>query len=271
MSDGDGSRRPLSAVALRNHPPPFAGNGVIPEGTGVQAEDLLAPARHRLSAMRGRPRRWRAGLLVAAALAVLTAALPARAEVAGEVAALRMWAYGTPPDGATRRSLFLADEVFSRELLETVERGALHVRLLDGTMLRLGSATSVAIDDFVYEPAADTVTLLANVGKGVCRFVSGRASKKRLEVTTPAATIAARGTEFSVWIAADGSTTIWVQQGQVEVVPRDGSAPALVNASEIVLAPISGGGIRLDAPRPAPDPGIADTARVQFKRGGKKI
>jgi hypothetical protein len=201
-------------------------------------------------------------------LVVSMAALPqaARAEVAGAVAAVRIWAYGTPPEQATRRDLFLRDEVHVRELLETVDKGALHVRLMDDTMLRLGSGSRVVVDEFVYNPAADASTLLARVTQGVCRFVSGKATTRRLEVITPAATIAARGTVFSVWIAADGSTTIWVSSGQVEVTPIDGAAPALVDAGEIVLAPIAGGGIRLDAPRPAPDPGVADTTRVLIPR-----
>jgi trimeric autotransporter adhesin len=207
-----------------------------------------------------------AHLLVA--LLVTMAVLPpaAQAEVAGAVAAVRVWAYGTPPEETARRDLFLRDEVYVRELLETVDKGALHVRLLDDTMLRVGSASRVVVDEFVYDPTADASTLLARVTKGVCRFVSGKATTRRLEVTTPAATIAARGTVFSVWIAADGSTTIWVSEGEVEVTPLDGAAPAVVDAGEIVLAPIAGGGIRLNAPRPAPDPGVADTTRVLIPR-----
>jgi hypothetical protein len=198
-------------------------------------------------------------------LAVVAAWQPARADVAGAVIALRVWAYGTPPD-TVRRVLYLKDEVYARELLETVRDGALHVRMLDNSVLRLGSASSVVVDEFVYSPDANTSTLLASITKGVCRFISGKAAKHRLEVTTPAATIAARGTEFSVWLTPDGSTTIWVQSGQVEVTPRDGSAAALVNAGEIVLAPIAGGGVQLDAPRPSPDPGVADTTRVLIPR-----
>ena len=208
----------------------------------------------------------RARVIVLVAMLVMSAACqPARAEVAGAVVALRIWAYGTPPDTA-RRDLFLKDEVYARELLETAPQGALHVRMLDNSMLRLGSASSVVVDEFVYDANANTSTFLASITKGVCRFISGKAAKHRLEVSTPAATIAARGTEFSVWLKPDGSTTIWVQSGQVEVTPRDGSAPALVNGGEIVLAPIAGGGIRLDAPRPSPDPGIADTTRVLIPR-----
>jgi hypothetical protein len=208
----------------------------------------------------------RARVIGLVAMLVMSAACqPARAEVAGAVVALRIWAYGTPPDTA-RRDLFLKDEVYARELLETAPQGALHVRMLDNSMLRLGSASSVVVDEFVYDANANTSTFLASITKGVCRFISGKAAKHRLEVSTPAATIAARGTEFSVWLKPDGSTTIWVQSGQVEVTPRDGSAPALVNGGEIVLAPIAGGGIRLDAPRPSPDPGIADTTRVLIPR-----
>ena len=198
-------------------------------------------------------------------LAVAAVWQPAQADVAGAVIAMRVWAYGTPPDTA-RRVLYLKDEVYARELLETVRDGALHVRMLDNSVLRLGSASSVVVDEFVYSPDANTSTLLASITKGVCRFISGKAAKHRLEVTTPAATIAARGTEFSVWLTPDGSTTIWVQSGQVEVTPRDGSAAALVNAGEIVLAPIAGGGVQLDAPRPSPDPGVADTTRVLIPR-----
>jgi hypothetical protein len=215
-----------------------------------------------------RVRRDLAAATLLIAMAVSVAALPAasEAEVAGSVAAVRIWAYGTPPEQPQRRDLFLRDEVQVRELLETVKEGALHVRLMDDTMLRLGSASRVVVDEFVYDPNADTATLLARITKGVCRFVSGKAATRRLEVVTPAATIAARGTVFSVWIAADGSTTVWVSSGQVEVTPLDGAAPALVDAGEIVLAPIAGGGIRLDAPRPAPDPGVADTTRVRIPR-----
>lgn len=201
-------------------------------------------------------------------LAFPLAGQPAQADVAGEVAARRVWAYGTPPDDL-RRDLFLQDEVYVREVLETPDKGALHVRLRDNTMLRLGSASRVVVDEFVYQPDADSAALIASVTKGVCRFISGNAATRKLEVRTPAATIAARGTEFSIWILEDGSTTIWVQEGAVEVTPADGSPTATVNAAEIVRAPIAGGGIELDAQQPLWDPGLADTPRVLMRRKNK--
>jgi hypothetical protein len=206
--------------------------------------------------------------LVFLAALLVTAAIwhSSRAETAGTVIAVRVWAYGTPDGDPARHDLFLEDDVYTRERLETVESGALHVHLMDDTMLRLGSATSVVVDEFVYSPDSDTTTLLANMGKGVCRFITGKTARKDVKVSTPAATIAARGTDFSVRLKPDGSATVWVQSGQVEVIPRDGTAPALVNEGEIVFAPIAGGGIHLDAPREATDTGLADTTHVLIPR-----
>ena len=41
-------------------------------------------------------------IVLAALLAAAIVCQPARAEVAGAVVALRVWAYGTPPDSARR-------------------------------------------------------------------------------------------------------------------------------------------------------------------------
>ncbi len=209
----------------------------------------------------------RAWLSAGLAVGLLGSAVAAQtaAPIAGEIAAVRVWAYGTPPDSGERRDLFLSDSVFVRERLETVSDGALHVRLADDTMLRLGSASVVILDEFIYRPEADSWSLLASVGKGVCRFITGKAAQKELIVRTASATIAARGTEFSVWVFEDGSTTVWVQDGEVEVTPADGSPSARVGSGEIVSAPIAGG-VLLDAPRPAADPGIGPTPRVLIPR-----
>jgi ferric-dicitrate binding protein FerR (iron transport regulator) len=203
-----------------------------------------------------------------AVMLVGAAAAQAQETIAGDVRAVKVWAFGTPAEG-NRRDLFLKDQVHVRELLETVQNGALHVRLADDTELRLGSATRVVLDEFVYQPEADAATVLANIYKGVARFITDKVAKKDFTVVTPSASITARGTEFSVWIGADGTTTVWVQEGQVEVTPRNGRPSALVNEGEIVSAGLTGD-IDLDAPRPASDPGIAPTGRVRWQRGKNK-
>jgi len=187
--------------------------------------------------------------------------LPAQsASPAGEVAAVVVWAFGTPQD-RPRGGLFLGNPVFVQERLETVENGALHVELADGTQLRLGSASSVVIDNFVYAGQASAGAFLASVAAGVCRFVTGAVNEAHFVVTTPTASLVPRGTEFSVWVAADGTTTLWVQQGTVVATPKSGAAPAAVNGGEIV-AIAAAGPIKLDAPRPAPDPGLRTTPEI---------
>lgn len=213
-------------------------------------------------------RRALSGLCLSGLCITAAAAAP---EPAGEVAVVRLWAYGTAPDVAKRRDLFEADAVYVLDRLETVADGTLHVRLLDGTMLRLGSASTVVVDEFVFSESGGALDLIATVAKGVCRFVTGRAAVKNLLVKTPAAAITARGTVFSVWIAADGSTTVWVQEGRVDVAPNDGSPTVQVGAREIVLAPIAGGGIILNAPRPKADPGIGDTNSLRMRRSKSRF
>jgi hypothetical protein len=211
-------------------------------------------------------RRRGAAAAKAALFAVAFGTLPAQAatELAGDVVALKVWAYGTAPDTQHRRDLFKADPVYVLDKLETVTDGALHVQLLDDTVLRLGSATQMVVDEFVYQGATGTLDFLATVSKGVCRFVTGQASKKRFRVQTPTASIVARGTTFSVWVDRDGNTIVWVQEGEVDVTSTVDGGAASVGAREIIRAPVEGG-IELDADRPQDDPGIGDTTKMNRK------
>ena len=80
-------------------------------------------------------------------------------------------------------------------------------------------------------------------------------------MTILTASLVPRGTEFSVWVAADGTTTLWAQQGTVLATPKSGAKPPVVNGGEIVAIPAAGQ-IRLDAPRPAPDSGLRSTPEI---------
>jgi ferric-dicitrate binding protein FerR (iron transport regulator) len=196
----------------------------------------------------------------------------AQSAVAGDVVALKLWAYGTAPGGAARRDLFMADPVYVLDRLETVADGALHVQLMDNTVLRLGSATQLVVDEYVYKDSTGTLQFLASVTRGVCRFVTGQAKNKTFRVQTPTASIVARGTVFSVWVDANGETIVWVQEGEVDVTSAIDGGAATVGAREIVKAP-AGGGIELDAARPPNDPGIGDTSKFQnrtTKRGSQQ-
>ena len=208
--------------------------------------------------------RFGAGAMFFLAGAGMLRRVAAKTRVAGDVVALKIWAYGTAPDASARRDLFKSDPIYVRDKLETVTDGALHVQLVDDTVLRLGSATQLVVDDFVYEDSTGSLEFLASISKGVCRFVTGNALNKDFRVETPTASIVARGTVFSVWVDSAGETVVWVQEGNVDVTSAVDGANASVGATEIVKAP-NAGGIELNAERPKDDSGIGDTTRMNRK------
>ncbi len=118
-----------------------------------------------------------------------------------------------------RRELFILDDVFEDETVETAVGGALHIVFLDSTDFRLGEDSSMVIETYIYDPDTRRGTLLARLSSGVFRIVSGDMHKAGFQVVTPTATIGIRGTDFSVSVATDGSTTVSVNEGKVEVSP----------------------------------------------------
>ena len=74
--------------------------------------------------------------------------------------------------------------------------------------------------------------MVAELAKGLFRFVSGQMPKQDVEILTPVAVIGIRGTDFSVEVAANGATQVTVYSGAVSLAPRGGGSPATVNAGE---------------------------------------
>ncbi len=70
-------------------------------------------------------------------MAVKSASAAQAAQEIGNVRLVKPWGSGTPPRG-TRGPLYRADDIVADELVETIEVGALHIRFIDDTMLRLG-------------------------------------------------------------------------------------------------------------------------------------
>lgn len=189
----------------------------------------------------------------AAALAACAGSASA-AEPIGSAELVRIWASG-PPLGAPERALYLHDDVFAQEALRTVDGGALHVVFDDGTELRMGSAATVTLDQFVYDGEAGAGKLVGSVARGIARFITGKVDKNAFAIRTPAAAIGVRGTDFSVWVEASGRTTIWVNAGAVTVTPLRG-APTEVAEGETVAIAAGGGAVERDALRPPGDPGL---------------
>ncbi len=198
--------------------------------------------------------------------ACVAATAPARGQTSiGNVELVDIWATGTPVN-ASSRALYERDSVYPREVLETVRSGALHVRFRDQTNLRLGSEARIVLDEFVYDSNAGASKVALRMTLGIGRFVTGRTGGPGFNVRTPTAVIGVRGTVFSVWVEQSGRTTVWVDEGQVEVTPLDGLPPALVVEGETVATPGGGAGVERNAQRPPPDPGLRNPLQFDERR-----
>ena len=198
-------------------------------------------------------------------MALILIALGGRfAEAAGEIGNVRLvkvWAYGTPPQTG-RAPLFRADDVVSNELVETVEGGALHIRFLDDTRLRLGSSSRVTLDSFVYDPSTNAGEMVADLGEGVFRFITGKLNKEGFQVRTPVAVIGVRGTDFIVSVAASGLTIVAVLAGSVTVTARGaGGASAAASAGQSVTVNVAGQ-VTTGAAGPIQDTGLNENAGI---------
>jgi len=92
------------------------------------------------------------------------------------------------------------------DVLVTGPDGAVGVTLADDTLLSAGPNSVLAVERFIYDGVKPGV-LEAALTKGTLAVVSGRIAKQApdsMRVTTPAAILGVRGTEFVVR-ASDGS------------------------------------------------------------------
>ena len=179
----------------------------------------------------------------------------------GNVHIVKVWAYGTPV-GESQTPLYRADDLYADELVETVEGGALHIRFLDNSKLRLGSASKVTLDSFVYDPNTSAGELTADLGEGVFRFITGKLNNEGIEIRTPVAVIGVRGTDFIVSVAATGATIVAVLSGIVTVTPRvAGGVPATATAGQGISVSTAGE-VSAGAASPVEDSGLRDDAGV---------
>lgn len=196
---------------------------------------------------------------------LLGAGTAAAAERIGRVEHVEVWATGTP-EGGTTRPKHVGNGVEARETVATVENGALHLIFLDRTELRLGSDATVVLDSYVYDRARGGEAVL-RVARGITRFISGRLGTGQLRVRTPSVEIGVRGTDFSVWVEADGRTTIWVNEGAISVQPLAGGAAAAVAQGETVAVAAGAAAVQRAAPRPLTDRGLLPAIELNQERG----
>jgi hypothetical protein len=120
-------------------------------------------------------------------------------------------------------------------------QGKLAITFVDNTKVQMTENSKLLIDDFVYDPKNKSVGKLSmKVALGTARYASGAVAHNNpnnVSITTPTATIAVRGTDFTATVDEIGRSTIillpscpkgWIDvekdcvTGKIEVITDEG-------------------------------------------------
>jgi hypothetical protein len=120
----------------------------------------------------------------------------------------------TGPTEIVRNKKSVASNVDSPvEMSDTVTTAKSRVTLSfeDQTTVKITEQSKLVIDDFVYDPNRGTGKLAVRVALGTAKYTSGQIAKnspQSVNVKTPTATVAVRGTDFSMTVDELGRSLV---------------------------------------------------------------
>jgi hypothetical protein len=126
-------------------------------------------------------------------LAITTAVLAlcgatAQAQQVGTASAVN------PAATANLKTITIGQSIAHKERIQTKSSGSVQLLFLDKTSMTIGPNSDLTIDEYVYDPSANTGKLAATLGKGALRFVGGQISHNGdAEIKTASALIGIRG------------------------------------------------------------------------------
>lgn len=99
------------------------------------------------------------------------------------------------------------------EMQDTVVTARAKARLefVDKTTVNITEQSKIVIDEFVYDPKQGSGKLAMKMVQGTARYASGQIAKnspQNVNVTTPTATVAVRGTDFSMTVDELGRSLV---------------------------------------------------------------
>jgi hypothetical protein len=100
------------------------------------------------------------------------------------------------------------------ESMDTINNGACESKITfkDDTKVSITANSKLLIDDFVFDPkASDSGKLALKVAMGSVRYASGQIAKnnpQQVDIKTPTATIAVRGTDFNMVVDETGQSLV---------------------------------------------------------------
>jgi hypothetical protein len=131
-------------------------------------------------------------LFLAVPIAILISA-PAEAQQVGTATAVNPQSESTPPGGTTA-PLVVGANVVHNERIHTSPGGTVQLRFTDKSSMSIGPNTEIVINEYVYDPNANSGHLLATLTEGALRYVGGELSHAgAATITASAAHIGIRG------------------------------------------------------------------------------
>lgn len=97
----------------------------------------------------------------------------------------------------TAKQAVVRDNVFLGQMINSKKLSSLQIMLKDQTIFTVGAECELTIDKFVYDPNKSNNSMVANVSKGMFRFMSGNISNSGLDavtINTPTSSMGIRGT-----------------------------------------------------------------------------
>ncbi|KZB69349.1 FecR domain-containing protein [Thalassospira sp. MCCC 1A02491] len=127
--------------------------------------------------------------------------VPARAEVTVEMAGVSAAVTGDVTLNKVTGEIGILVEsgmpVYLGDRIITSPNSGMQILLLDETVFTIGPDSDVAIDEFVYDPATGDGRIVADMARGVMRFVTGKIplnNPSSMDINLPVGSIGIRGT-----------------------------------------------------------------------------
>ena len=148
--------------------------------------------------------------------------LPARAAV------LLGTAVGVQPAavaqlGGDQVTILLGSQLFEGQTIVTGSIGEVQIVFVDDTRMVIGPNSSLVIERILMRDSTTFSSLVTNALGGTFRFITGGSPHSAYQMTTPAGTIAVRGTAYDVTVEPiTRRVDVMVYLGGVELCPETG-------------------------------------------------
>jgi hypothetical protein len=100
-------------------------------------------------------------------------------------------------------AIHIGDPLYQKDIIRTGDDSSVGIIFEDNTILSLGPKSEIVIDEYVFAPEKDMMSMLIHMVKGTACYMSGiigRQSPESVKFQTPDATIGIRGTQFLVMV-----------------------------------------------------------------------